>query len=307
MSLHRFGGEDTGVIFKSSGAYSVSFSTPAPTLDPLPLNSRMIVTGHSIPDNIFKAPWTDLVTAMGGTPAVWAQTGPYASAAARYTDDPALPDSVLALLQAGGASYDIFLGGEGHGASHNVTGRDSVQTYTTQYFPPAPSGAYEYARLWHAAAAASGCQVIAYFNFWQDDSAELFSTAWRAAQEYEMPLWDGIIDDTNAERAPGTPPLILLPWLQVFVAVYDAIDAGTITEISMADLFVDNVHPATSIGQWIQEVTALYVLFHIDPDEVPSTFSLAGGGSQTVDSGLAAKLRLVIRATCQATTRAGLP
>lgn len=269
---------------------------PAPQGSPLSLGSRLVVTGHSIPDAIFTYPWAGVISDAGYTPQVSAGTGPYATAGYRWNNDPPGPDAVKGLMQASGASYDLFLGTEAHGGSYD--GRASVQTHITY------SDANGYALLWHALAANAGAQTF-YSNFWRDDPARRFDSAWRSAQDLEAPLWDGIIDHVNANRAAGTRAMLLVPWLQVFMAVYDAIEAGAVTGVSMADFFTDNVHTST-LGQWLQMATVMAVMYRQHPNNLSNVVSLEYSGTLSITPQLAAQLRPIVWATCRATARAGL-
>lgn len=270
-------------------------------LDPLPLSTKLVVTGHSIPAASVKGALQAAITAMGGTSDVQAGTGPYASAEYRWGADPADPVAVKALMQ-GGTPGAIFLGGEGHGGAYGSPARKSVNTYTELYGFPPPSGGNDYAARWHGLAADAGCVRTFYFNFWRDDVPRVWGSSWRASLNDEVPLWDGIIDYVNTNRDPGTPPLRLMPWLQVFMAIYDAIGNGDVTGIVMGDLFTDDVHNNTPVGRWAQIATILFVGYHIDPDNLPAN----AGTDANISSGLANQLRPIIRAACLATSRAWL-
>ena len=267
-----------------------------PQGSPVSFGSRLVVTGHSIPDAIFTYPWAGVISDAGYTPQVSAGTGPYTTAGYRWDNDPSGPDAVKGLLQASGASYDLFLGTEAHGGSYG--GRASVQTHITF------SNAYGYALLWHALAANAGAQTF-YSNFWRDDPSLRFDSAWRSSLDVEAPLWDGIIDHVNANRAAGTRPMLLVPWLQVFMAVYDAIQSGAVTGVSMADFFTDNVHTSTN-GQWLQMATVMAVMYRQHPNNLSNVVSLQYSGTLSITPALAAQLRPIVWATCRATYRAGL-
>lgn len=296
MSLYRVG--DYMVIYGTGGPRAASLAG-APTLTPVALNARTVVTGHSIPDAIFDWPWMGVPQAAGTTGNVWSGTGPYATAGYRWDSDPAGPDAVRALLTAGGSnSYDLFLGIEAHGGVYE-DGRASVAAHIEF------SDAYGYALLWHNLAASKGCQTF-YANFWRNDAAELWGSSWRASCNLEAPLWDGIIDYVNANRAGGTPAMRLVPWLQVFMAIYDAIQAGTVTGVTMGDFFADDVHCDTINGRWVQMATVMAVMFKRHPNEMPNSVPLEFGGTDTINSTLATQLRPIIWATCIGTARAGL-
>lgn len=260
---------------------------------PLPLNQRLIVTGHSIPDAI-NGPLDDAITAMGGTPATFFGTGPFAGAQYRWENDPAGPLQVRSLLEAGGASYDAFIGIE---ASDYYLGssRSTVQQFISF------GNAFQFALEWHNAAAATGAQTY-YGNFCRNDTAELFDASWRAAQDAEVLLWDSIIDDVNANKDVGTPDMLLVPWAQALMAVWDGIDSGAVTGTTMAAIFVDDIHPSSAIGRWIQIATTMAVVYHRHPDELPAN----AGTDANIDSGLAAQLRPIIWNVCRTTARTGL-
>jgi hypothetical protein len=296
MSFYRVG--DTGILFSQDGPLSVDFSTGPvdpvdPTITPLALDSRLIVTGHSIPDAIVQGPLQAAIGSMGGTSQIWSSTGPYATAGWRWDNRPVNPHEVRGLMEAPGAAYDIFLGIEAHGGTYD--GRASVATHI-EY-----SDAYGYATLWHNLAASTGAQTH-YANFWRNDPALLFGGAWRAAQDLEVPLWDGIIDYVNANKAGGTPTMRLVPWLQVFCAVYDGIQSGAVTGVTMGQFFEDDVHNNTPMGRWLAIATLLAVAYRRHPDTLPAN----AGVNANISEALAAQLRPIVWSTCLATTRTGL-
>ena len=274
---------------------------PLPDIEPLPLNSKLIVTGHSIPDATVKGPMAAAISAMGGSADITTGTGPYASAEWRWNNDPAGPTQVKAALQAPGAAYDLFLGIEAHGGSYGSPGRASVAAQLDTYGGPPPAAGYDFGVRWHNAAAATGAQPF-YANFWRNDSAQLYGSSWRASLNDEAPLWDGLIDYINANRNPGTPAMRLVPWLQVWMAIYDAIQAGTVTGVTMAQFFNDDVHIETSYGRWCQIATSLAVMYRRHPDELPAN----AGASANISAPLAAQLRPVIWAACLSNPRTGL-
>lgn len=283
-----------------SGTKSVT-PTPGETTDPgepLPLDARMIVTGHSIPNAVIKWPLAGMIQAMGYTPTIVAGTGPYATAKYRWENDPAGPDSVRMRLETSGSTgYDLFLGTEAHGGVYN--GRASVQEHITW------SDAFGHALLWHNLAASKGAQTF-YSNFWRNSPGNLFDAAWRASLNDEAPLWDSIIDHVNANKDSGTPDMRLVPWLEVFMAVYDGIQAGTITGISMPSLFTDDVHAESDAGKWIQMCTILVTMFNRPASEMPLSMNLEFSGTISISSGLAAQLRPIITAACASNPRAGV-
>jgi hypothetical protein len=300
MSFYRIG--DIGLAL-GTGPRQITFPT---TLTPVPLSAKLVASGHSILDYWLKWPWQGVIEDSGATANIVAATGAYASAKARWDNDYAGPDTVRALMEEPSAAYDLFLGIEAHGGSYGSPGRASVKTNTDAYDPPTPGDAYVYALLWHNLAASTGAQTF-YANFWRDDTAETFGSSWRAAQNDEIPLWESIIDYVNANKDPDTPTMRLVPFLEVFCAIYDAIQASTLTGMTMPDFFVDNVHPS-DLGMFVQMATVMAVMYQRHPDQMPNTASAEFEflPDFTVDSGLAAQLRPLIWSTCLANSRTGL-
>ena len=299
MSFFRV--NDVGLMFSASGVSSFNLATApvGPGLTPVPLGARLAVSGHSIPDAVIKWPWAGVITAAGATPDIVSTTGPYAGARFRWENEFPAPDLVKTAMEAPGASFDLFLGIEAHGGDYD--GRASVGGI-------ANTDAGPWGTLWHNLAASTGAQTF-YGNFWRNAipvGAPVWDSAWRAAQDIEAPLWDEIIDYINANRAVGTTAMRLVPWLQVFMAVYDAIQAGTVTGATMSTFFSDDVHSDTIPGRWLQMATMLAVMYHRHPDEMPNAVPLEFGGFDTIDAGLAAQLRPVIWAACQSNPRTGL-
>jgi len=273
----------------------------AAEITPLPLNQRLVISGHSIPDATAKTELTAAVSAMGGTVQKWTATGPHSSAQWRWTNAVAVgtPDNVKALMEAAGAAYDTFIGIEAHGGSYtngaDTVGRASVQEHITW------SEANNYALLWHNLAASTGAQTH-YMTFWRNDPPRLFGAAWRAAQEPEKIAWDTIFAYVNANKVAGSNDMRRVPLLEVFCKVYDGIQDGTVTGITMADLFSDDVHIDTPVGRWVQMATIMSVVYRRNPSELPAN----AGPNANISSTLAAQLRPIIWSTCVSDLRTGL-
>lgn len=300
---------ESGPVLTWAAAPSVD---PPPPITPLPLSQRIVIGGHSITDAVARNPLADAITAMGGTVARWSATGPHATMQNRWNNpvSSGTPDNIRALMEAGGADYDAFLTIEAHGGSYG--GRASVVEHMRW------SDSYAVGVQWMNLAASTGAQTYL-ANFWRTDSAQVFDAAWRnshttviwtgggggdtrAANLTELQAWDNLIDTINANRAGGTPVVRLVPWLQVHLAVWDAIAAGTVTGITMSDIMSDDVHPDTAAGRWILLATLLAVVYRRHPNELPAN----AGTQANISTGLAAQLRPIVWATCLATTRTGL-
>ena len=280
--------------YKAARDYNAgALPTARADIEPLPLSLKLIVTGHSISDAIMNGELQGAIAAMGGSANITRSQS--ASSTAQWRWNECQGADVRGLLQAPGAHYDAFLGVEAQGGGYGSPPRCSVQAHI------AWSDAHTYATLWHNLAAGTGARTF-YANVWCNDPLRAFDAAWRAAQDLEAPLWDDIIDHVNTHRSAGTPEMRLVPWLQMFNAVYDAIQSEAVTGIGMADLFTDDVHCATPIGRWLQIATALAVIYRRHPDTLPAD---AGEGAQVSDA-LAVQLRPIVWATCLAIPRTGL-
>jgi len=106
----------------------------------------------------------------------------------------------------------------------------------------------------------------------------------------------------NANKAAGTSSMRMIPLLEVFCAVYDGIQAGTVTGITMANLFSDDVHIDTPIGRWVQLAAILAVVYHRNPSELPAN----AGVDANISPALATQLRTIIWSTCLNDTRTGI-
>jgi hypothetical protein len=300
MSVYQVGSRVIAFTQDGPRTWVVGAVDPPP-LEPVPLTARVVLTGHSIMDNIAQGPLRSAIAALGGpSTTVRSSTGPYATAQVRWTDRFTNPDEVRGLMEAPGAAYELFAGIEAHGG--NYGGRNSVATHI-EY-----SDAFGYAVLWHNLAASTGAQTF-YANFWRNEPSLAFGADWRASCDLEVPLWNSIIDHVNANKAAGTPTMYLIPWLQVYMATYDAIQAGTVTGVTMSSFFGDDVHPSAMIGRWVQLATLLAVMYRRHPDALPATVPWAAPDTGTVaqvSAGLATQLRPLIWATCVATPRTGL-
>jgi len=301
MNFYQFSGTDLGLLVSPTGAKAVTLPTP---LTPLPFDQKLIATGHSIIDGVLSGQLQDAITAMGGSADLTVETTPGSGAMYRWTTPAGggKPD-VKALMEAPGAAYDVFLGIEAAGGVHQ--GRSSVWEHI--YW----SQAREYALLWHNLAASTGARP-AYANFCRDDTAELFDDAWWDSHFVtvdpanspldELEHWDSIIDYVNANRDEGTPAMVLVPWMQVFLAVHTAIKNGDVTGITTADLFFDHIHIAEGAGCWLQLCTMLYVLYRRHPSTMPAN----AGTRANISEPLAAQLRPIVAGVCVGLSRTGL-
>jgi hypothetical protein len=313
--MSRYRVDDRVIDYTPSGAMTWLVGSTVPTdpvITPLPLNQRIVIGGHSITDAIARTPLTEAISAMGGTVAKWTATGPHTTLLNRWNNPVAsgTPDNIKALMEAGGADYDAFVTIEAHGGDYG--GRASVVEHMRW------SDSYGLGVQWMNLAASTGAQTYL-ANFWRTDTAQTFGADWRnshttviwtgggggdsrAANLTELQAWDNLLDTINANRAGGTPVVRLVPWLQVHLAVWDAIAAGTVTGITMADIMSDDVHPDTNAGRWILLATLLAVVYRRHPDTLPAN----AGTQANISTGLAAQLRPIVWATCLATPRTGL-
>ena len=104
------------------------------------------------------------------------------------------------------------------------------------------------------------------FDFFDGDLA-----AWRASLDDYLPMWEGVVDEVNANRAPGSKEMLLVPGGQAMAQIYDAIEAGELPGYtSIRDLFEDDIHPTKEGEQLIAALTTSVVYGH-DPADLSDT------------------------------------
>lgn len=77
-----------------------------------------------------------------------------------------------------------------------------------------------------------------------DDKTTGTTQTWRDRIVSELPLWQGIVDDVNADLPEGAKPMQIIPAGMGMVRLHDAIAAGKVPGASsIRDFFRDDIHP----------------------------------------------------------------
>lgn len=121
----------------------------------------------------------------------------------------------------------------------------------TERVPLAPTIEYHdsagYATRWVKLALAANPAVQPYlYQTWDDiDDATTGTTrTWRDRIVADLPQWQGIVDDVNADLPKGAKPMRLIPAGLGMVRLYDAIDQGRVPgATTIRDFFRDDIHP----------------------------------------------------------------
>lgn len=94
------------------------------------------------------------------------------------------------------------------------------------------------------------------FNFYNGDIV-----AWRADLDAMSAVWEGVVDEVNADLPDGAKEMLVIPAGQAMAHLYDAIEAGRISGVtSIRDFFSDNIHTNTAGSYYVTMVhqAALY-------------------------------------------------
>lgn len=93
---------------------------------------------------------------------------------------------------------------------------------------------------------------------------------WRARLADDLPKWQSIVDDVNANRPENSKPVRLLPVGQAFAALDDAVHAGEVPGLTSLDpLFPDNIH-LSHAGHYFAALVQFAVLTGQNPEGLPT-------------------------------------
>lgn len=175
---------------------------------------------------------------------------------------PTLPEMMQDLLDAP-VEYQILNGAplelqwKDSASAQGVTARDWLPAHPvdalvlTERVPLATTIEWhhsaDWAERWLELAAGANPRVQGYlYETWDDlDDARTGSTqAWRDRILADLPLWQGIVDQVNAARPPGTPPMRLIPAGLGMVRLDEAVRRGEVPGAdSIRDFLRDDIHP----------------------------------------------------------------
>ncbi|RYH01218.1 hypothetical protein EU805_14540 [Salipiger sp. IMCC34102] len=152
-----------------------------------------------------------------------------------------------------------------------------------------------------ATGANAGAQVFLY-ETWHDLRSgtgvdvqwdEGDDVAWRARLDADRGLWQGIVDEVNAQRAPGSPKMRVIPAGQAMGALADAIAADRVPGVAaIDDLFDDSIH-TNATGAYFVALVMVASIYGIDPVGLPHRVPLASYNRHAVPPETAAALQRV--------------
>jgi len=113
---------------------------------------------------------------------------------------------------------------------------------------------------WHSLDSGSGVDVE------YDDRDHI---PWRARLEQDLPLWERVVAQVNARRAPGAPEMRLVPVGQALGRLDDAIRRGEVAGLAdIRSLFRDDIH-LNDLGAYFATMVQYATLYGRDPRGLP--------------------------------------
>ena len=160
----------------------------------------------------------------------------------------------------------------------------------------------QYAADWIKAAAAANPKVQTYlYETWDDidDKATGSTKAWRDRIVSDLPLWQGIVDDANAQLPEGTQPMKLIPAGLGMVRLHDAVAEGKVPgAATIRDFFRDDIHP-TDAGFYYVAMIHYATLTGKSPVGLPAQLDGAYGPYPAVPKDQATPLQQLAQDTVQ--------
>ena len=153
---------------------------------------------------------------------------------------------------------------------------------------------------YHAAAVSANPEARIYLYETWPARAPGETAAWRAALDTDLALWEGIVAEANAGRAPGTSPVRLIPAGQAMARAHDEIAAGRVPGIdSIGALFNDDIH-LNDRGAYLVAMVQIAALAGESPEGLPPRLSRRWAQRDVVvDAPLAGALQRIARETVQ--------
>ena len=221
----------------------------------VPLDTRVVMSGHSLTDPI-PALLAPMVQALGGRRVVIDRSTLPGSPMDWRWNNPAQPVD---------ARRDI-------GRYQLLVLTERVPLLNTMGYHQSADWALRWAR--HAWA--QGADTVLYASWISlntgpgssDDTSEAH-IPFRERLEVEHARWLEIQAHVNANRPDGMAHMVMVPGPRIMAALYDAIEAGHAPGLTdIADLFDDDIH-LNAIGNYAIALAHLAVIYGLDPRDVP--------------------------------------
>lgn len=227
------------------------FGASAQTGAGLPLDRRIVLSGHSLSDPV-RDPLEDLIRAAGGPRArVELSTIPGSPMEWRWNNPPALD------LRARMAEFDMLV------LTERVALSNTVPYHASNEY------ALRFARLaWGA-----GADLVIYGTWVSLNTGPEFAgqgsdpdvgLAWRERLDREGAGWEAIRAHVDARRPQSAAPVRLIPCYAFLAAIHDAIGTGRAPIDDIRALFADDIHPS-ALGAWLVALAHFAVLYGRDP------------------------------------------
>lgn len=253
---------------KKLGAIAVAclLGTVAVSADDFPLDTRIIMSGHSLTDPIFE-PLSRIVSAAGHpNPVIAKSTIPGSPMEVRWSNAPGYdqPDA-----RADIGDYDLLVITERVSLSGTMPWHHS-EAQALQWFENA----------WTKGAAGKGAATILYATWISLNSGPDYENPdkdpeglipFRERLPLEMDGWLKIQSYVNSNRPAGSPEMALIPGPLLMAAIYDDIAAGKVPGVAnIRDLFSDDIH-VNAIGGYFMALAHYAVIYGRDPRSLPDS------------------------------------
>ncbi|MCC6002532.1 MAG: hypothetical protein JJU19_16980 [Pararhodobacter sp.] len=257
-------------------AEAVVQEAPQPVADlqvapvgPLPLDRRVVLSGHSLTDPL-PEPLERLVRAAGGPRGVIDRSTIPGSPLDWRWNNPSEPVDARVRI----ADYDVLV----------ITERVSLSG--TRRWHNSDDWALRWARHgWENGAGGAGAEVLLYATwvaFESNPPADShdpdIALPWRERLDREYAEWQAIMAHVNANRPEGAAEMRMIPATLVMAAVYDAIAEGQApAELSdIGALFRDSVH-LSPLGAHLVALTHYAVLYGRGVHALPAPQDVSAG------------------------------
>ncbi|MDD7969590.1 hypothetical protein [Roseinatronobacter alkalisoli] len=230
----------------------------------MPLNTRVVMSGHSLTDPIPDMLRPMVQAVAGGRGAVIDRSTIPGSPMDWRWNNAAQAQTVDA--RADIAGYDLLV----------LTER--VPLLNTMGYHNSADEALRWAHhAWENGADGQGAATVLYASWVTrdtgpgsgDDTSEKH-IPFRARLQVEQERWLEIRDHVNQHRPDGMPEMVMIPGPRLMTALYDAIDAGDAPGLNSIDaLFSDAIH-VNDLGAYVMALAHFAVIYGRSPLDVPT-------------------------------------
>lgn len=231
--------------------------------EPVPFETRIVMSGHSLTDPI-PTPLTAMVESMSGRRGIviHKSTIPGSPMDYRWRHSSGSPDARHSI-----ANYEILVTTERAELSNTVRWHNT-EAMALQWLNHA----------WTNGNGGKGAQTIFYATWVGIDSGPNARNPyndpdghipWRERLPRELAEWERITDHVNERRPKEAPVMRLIPGPLIMAAIHDASARGEVPGIkSHTELFTDNFH-LNEVGGYLIALAHYAIIYRRDPRELP--------------------------------------